>query len=112
MLVALDKRHKAEQEAHYRWRRAEQALVIAGFLNRLEEERQWVARIQTSGGRAAPADANKLPWRHAEDLWLWTQVNVEGFRLGQVFEEWKQRAAHRNLKDPWESAKKIVQKGR
>jgi hypothetical protein len=101
-----------EQEAHYRWRRALQLVLINKFLGRLEEERNWVAAFPNPNATALPSEAQRFSWRYAEDRWLWEQVNVHGKLLRHVFQEWKDRAAHRDLNDPYDTAKKVIQKGR
>jgi hypothetical protein len=111
-IIANEKRRRAEQDAHHRWRRAWHAVLVKGFLQRLREERDWIATFPETGGRAAPADTYRRQWRHAEDRWLWEQVNVAGIPLRQVLDEWKQKAAHRGLRAPEETARKIVTKDR
>jgi len=108
-----DKRRQSEQAAHWRWRQATQAAIIRFFLERFDEEQEWLEKAEKkTQPSVSPAEAHRLPWRYPEDRWLWEQVNIESRRLKTVFQEWQQRAQDRDLDNFYETAKKIVQKGR
>lgn len=104
-----DKLRRNEQVTHHRWRQATQAAIIQGFIDRFETEREWLE--QADEGGCPIASPTVLRFKFNEDTWLWEQVNVHARRLKTVYQEWEKRAADRKLDNPYETAKKIVQKG-
>ncbi len=51
---AAEKQHKAEQAAHFRWRCALRNVVIIGFLNRWDEERNALSTLVKPAEHARP----------------------------------------------------------
>lgn len=99
---AINQQRQADQEAHYRWRRALQAVILLRFFARFEQERLAAAQ----GGVPARGQGGRP--RKLSNTWAYQQVHELGRDQRRVFREWLDMEDNAQLADPHDSFKKAI----